>query len=140
MAAVFASAIDKPCFASLEAADADAAVALFAAAALLADFAMSACSLLTWLCRSSIRASRGLRSVQPAVTTAKVKSADFAFSFTPFSLSKAHRPKCKYGHSRIAIQRTFCPLNRKGANPLHACAATTHPAGGAKDNESAVFA
>src|ERR1700730_8399511 len=113
MAAVFASAIDKACFASLEAADADAAVALFAAAALLADFAMSACSLLTWLCRSSIRASRGLRSVQPAVSTAKVKIADFAFSFTPFSLSKAHRPKCKYGALPNRHTTHFLPIEPK---------------------------
>ena len=97
MAAVLASPIDKACFASPEAADADAAVALLAAAALLDDFAMSACSLLTWLCSSSIRASKGLRSVQPAVTIAKTKVAAFGFSVTSLSVSNAHRPKCEYG-------------------------------------------
>src|SRR5450631_253540 len=97
MAAVFDSAIDKAFFAALEASDADAAVALFAAAALFDDFAMSACSLLTWLCRSSIRASMGLRSVQPAVTANNAKIAALEFSFTRFSVSKAHRPILKYG-------------------------------------------
>src|ERR1700733_12899138 len=81
MAAVFASPIDTAFFASPEAADAEAAVALLAAAALLADLVRSACSLLTCPCRSSIRASRGLRSVQPAAIASKPKMAAFAFIF-----------------------------------------------------------
>src|SRR5579864_5217841 len=73
MAAVFDWAIDKACFASPEAAEADAAVALLAAAALLDDLAMSICSLLTCCCRSSICVSKGLRSVQPAAITRTAK-------------------------------------------------------------------
>src|ERR1700722_3577148 len=96
MAAVFYSAIDKACFASPEAVDADAAVALLAAAVLLVDFAMSACNLLTCCCSSSIRASIGLRSVQSAVSI-RAKIEAFEFSFTPFSMTKFHRPKLKYG-------------------------------------------
>jgi hypothetical protein len=116
MAAVLASPIDKACFASPEAAYADAAVALVAAVAMLDDFAMSACSLLTWASSSSIRASKGLRSVQPAVIIAKAKKAGFGFSFTSLSVSKAHRPKCKYG--ALAHRYTTRPPTSLNAAPL----------------------
>jgi len=76
MAALFDSAIDNAFFAALEAAAADAAVALLAAAAALED----ASRLLTWVSRSAIRASRGFRSVQPAVITRKAKIKAFAMS------------------------------------------------------------
>ena len=78
MAAVFDSAIDKDLFAAPAAADADAAVALLAALAVLDDFARSACSLLTCSCRSAICASMGLRSVQAAAITRKAKMKTFA--------------------------------------------------------------
>ena len=77
MAAVFESAIDKAFVAALEAAEADAEVALLAAAALLEDFARSACSLLTCASRSAIRASMGLRSVHPAVIIRNAKTKTF---------------------------------------------------------------
>src|SRR5258708_35267167 len=122
MAAVLASPIDNACFASPDAADADAAVALLAAAALLDDFAMSACSLLTWLCSSSIRASKGLRSVQPAVTIAKAKVAAFGFSVTSLSVSNAHRPNSedvalanRYTTLILPIDRRQCTLLRRSA-------------------------
>jgi hypothetical protein len=86
MAAVFDSAIDKALFAVLEAADADAA------GAVLDAFAASACSLLTWACKSASCASKGLRSVQPAETIARAKITAFGFSVTSLCLSKVHRP------------------------------------------------
>jgi hypothetical protein len=89
MAALFDSPIDKAFVAALEAADADAAVALLAAA-LLDSFARSACSLLTCASRSVIRASMGLRSVQPAVITRKAHREVIALSFALFFLSKAN--------------------------------------------------
>ena len=89
MAAVFDSAIDKAWFAALEAADADAA-ALLAAAAVLEDFATAACSLFTCSSRSEIRASMGFRSVQPAVITRKAKIKDIALSFAAIFVSKGH--------------------------------------------------
>src|SRR5258708_8121323 len=91
MAAVFDSAIDKAFSVALEAADADAAVALLAAVASLDDFARSARSLLTCPSRSAIRASMGLRSVQPAVITSKAKMEAFGIVILHSFVSKADR-------------------------------------------------
>ena len=107
MAAVFDSAIDKACFASPEAAAADAAVALLAAAAVPVYFARSACSLSICCCRPSIRASMGLRSVQPAVRT-RIKMAAFALVFTLFSLSNITQGRV--GNRRILL-RTAHPTH-----------------------------
>src|SRR5580698_327473 len=97
MAAVFDSPIDKALFAAPEAAAADAAVALLAAAAVLEDFARSACSLVTCSCKSAIRASMGLRSVQPATITRKAKMKTFAII-----LSLIHRIKDARTHGRLS--------------------------------------
>jgi hypothetical protein len=87
MAAVFDSAVDKAFLAVSEAADADAAAALLAAVALLDDFARSACSLLTCRSKSAIRASMGLRSVQPAVINSNAIMEAFAMVI-PYSLGQ----------------------------------------------------
>ena len=89
MAAVFDSAIDKAFVAALEAAEADAEVAWLAAAALLDEFARSACSLLTCASRSAIRASMGLRSVHPAVIIRKAKMKTFPIVKPHSVVSKA---------------------------------------------------
>jgi hypothetical protein len=113
MAAAFASAIDKACFAALEAAAADVVVALLAAVALLDDFATSACSLLTCSCRSAICASMDLRSVQPAVTIAKVKIRALGSVSLHSPCQKLIDPNASIAHSRIAIQRAFSVLKEK---------------------------
>jgi hypothetical protein len=98
MAAVFDSDIDKALFAVLTADDADAAAALLAVVAVLDDFAISDCSLLTCSSRVAIRASMGLRSVQPAVSTSKAKMDAFAIVVTPFL-----RVKSRPTHAGISL-------------------------------------
>jgi hypothetical protein len=103
MAAVFFSAIDRALFAVLVADDADAAVALLAVVAVLDNFAMSVCSLLTCSSRLAIRASMGLRSVQPAVITSKAKMNAFATVVAPsLRIKSLPNPSQNLAHPRIA--------------------------------------
>src|SRR5271154_3348466 len=97
MAAVFDSAIDRAFFATPEVEAKDTAVALSAAAASLDDFARSACSLVTCPSRSAIRASMGLRSVQPAVITSKATMQAFAIVIFLFL-----RVKSRPNHSEMS--------------------------------------
>jgi hypothetical protein len=113
MPAVFDSAIDKAFVAAVEAAEADAEAALLAAAALLEDFARSACSLLTCASSSEIRASMGLRSVHPAVITRKAKTKAFPI-VKPIPLcQKSTEPMGNVAHAPFATQWTFCLLQGK---------------------------
>jgi hypothetical protein len=121
MAAVFDSAIDKAFVAALEAAEADTEVALLAAAALLEDFARSACSLLTCDSRSAIRASMGLRSVHPAVITRRAKMNTFPIVEPIPVYQKPTEPKWNVAHARFATQWTFCLLHLIAATSLVAC-------------------
>ncbi len=103
MAAVFDSAIDKALCAVLAADETDAAVALLTEVAVLDDFAMSVCSLVTCSSRLAIRASMGLRSVQPAVSTSKAKMNAFATVVAPFLRVKSlPNPSQNLAHTCIA--------------------------------------
>ena len=113
MAAVFDSAIDKACVAALEAAEADAKVAWLAAAVLLEDFVTSACSLLTCASRSAIRASKGLRSVHPAVIIRKAKMKPFPIAKPIPLCQRPTEPQWNVAHVGLATQWTFCLLHRK---------------------------
>src|SRR5271168_3516218 len=123
MAAVFDSATDNALVAALEAADADAAVTLLAAVALLDDFARSACSFLTCPSRSAIRASMGLRSVHPAVITKKAKMEAFALGFAHLFVSKTDQTMNEVWRAPVSPDSglsAYCP-DQPGLLYAHVC-------------------